>query len=88
MALTPKVGTEYVLTASDGIGQGIGALAPGQRVVVESLHKEPEAGVGGNVVVSFPGPPVVVEGEEIFPVRRVSLSTRDFKSSFELAGDN
>lgn len=84
MALTkPVEGKSYTLTNAEGLGQGVGAVPTGTVVVVDEVHKQPQAGVAGDVVVSFDGRKVVVGDEEIVSRRRVSLALGDFKRMFE-----
>jgi len=85
VALTPKVGATYRLV--EDLGSGVGLLPAGTAVVIESIHKQDVAGVGGDVVVEIPSTPVVVDGEEITPVRRVAFALDDFKSRFKAAGE-
>lgn len=87
MALTE--GASYVLTDPEGLGQGVGALAPGQQVILASIHRKAEAGVGGDVVVEFISEESVeVDGETVHPLRRLALGLKDFTSKFELEGEN
>lgn len=91
MALTkkPVVDNVYVLTNPEGLGEGVGKVATGTEVTVDSLHKANEAGVGGAVVVSWKVGDVDVEGSAFEVRRRASFSVADFNRLFSpKAGDD
>lgn len=81
MALTPN--TTYTLINAEGLGQGVGSVPTGTVVTLEEIHKEPQAGVAGDVVVSFVSSTVRVADEDVPVVRRISLALADFKRMFK-----
>ena len=86
MALTPAVGSTYVLSDPAGHGEGVGALPAGTTVKVEAVQKTAVEGAAGEVIAAV-NSTVHVDGEEHPVTRLIALGLKDFQRLFKTAGD-
>ena len=87
MALTkPVLGQKYSLSNAEPLGEGFGSIDTGTTVTVDALPENPEAGIAGDVVISWVTHQVEVGEEKVDITRRVSFSLSDFGRLFTSAG--